>query len=85
MRLPEVHTLAGKLVETHEAGEFSFDRNCCLQRAFGAEREGMPRDRGVWESPGESATLTDFRAAHPSASESQLGHSTMDALFLVCF
>lgn len=62
MRLPEVHTLAGKLVETHEAGEFSFDRNCCLQRAFRAEREGMPRNRRGLGEP--------WRKCHPHRLQS---------------
>lgn len=35
-------------------------------------------------APGESATLTISRAVCLKASESKLGHSAMDALFLLC-
>lgn len=55
-----------KWAETHKAGEFPCKWSCSLQRAFRAEREGVPRDGGVWEEhpekvpPSQSSELTSL-------------------------
>lgn len=50
----------------------------------GLRGKGCPGTELSGRDPGESTTLTIFRAVHLRAPESQLGHSTIDALFLLC-